>query len=42
MKVKETIRCNNCDTIYFEYDNQYVFECSKCKTDDYLMDITQV
>jgi len=33
------VRCNNCDTIYFEYENEYIFECSECETDEFLMDI---
>ena len=33
------VRCNDCDTIHFEYENEYVFECTKCNTDEFLMDI---
>ena len=36
---KYRVRCNNCDTTYFEYENEYIFECSICETDEFLMDI---
>ncbi len=35
------VRCNNCMTIYIEdtENYQYIFDCPKCETDNYLMDI---
>jgi len=32
------IRCNDCDTLYEENEINIV-ECTKCKTDEYLMEL---
>ncbi len=31
------VRCNNCETIHIEDQNNAVYECTVCKSDDYLM-----
>lgn len=33
-----TIRCNNCETLYEEYEINIV-QCTECKTDQYLMQL---
>lgn len=35
------VRCNNCYSIYEEQDFN-IIDCSKCKTDKYLMDIETI
>lgn len=44
-----TIRCNNCMTLFedeedleiMEADGEYFRACSSCKTDGYLMDVSE-
>ena len=33
------VRCNNCMAVYIEHEYELVFECSKCETEDFLMDL---
>ena len=37
----EKVRCNNCMKIYTEdpENYEYIFECIKCNTEEYLIDI---
>ena len=41
MKTMEKVRCNNCMKIYTEdtENYEYVFECIKCNTEKYLINI---
>ena len=35
------VRCNNCYTIYEEEYDDYIVECEKCNSEEWLMDITE-
>lgn len=36
---KATVRCNGCDSDFDEDEVGLIFECPKCDTDAYLMDL---
>lgn len=39
---EQLVRCNNCMAVYVEHEYELVFECSKCETEDFLMDLTEI